>query len=91
MSTDGTERARLTVSAADDGERLDRFVTGQLPALSRSHVQKLIADGHVTLSDGTPKPALAVWEGLVVDVAMPQASAAQPGRPSRRHPIRKQR
>jgi 23S rRNA pseudouridine1911/1915/1917 synthase len=77
-SSERVERTRLTVSAADDGQRLDRFVTDHLPALSRSHVQRLIADGHVTLSDGRPKPALAVWEGLVVDVTMPQVTAAQP-------------
>ena len=76
MSSGGGEPTRLTVSPDDEGQRLDRFVAGHLPSLSRSQVQKLIAEGHVTLSEGRPKPALAVWDGLIVDVALP--AAAQP-------------
>ena len=62
----------------DEGQRLDRFVADHLPSLSRSQVQKLITDGHVTLSDGRAKPALAVWDGLVIDVTLPQATQASP-------------
>ncbi|HXT68515.1 MAG TPA: RluA family pseudouridine synthase [Vicinamibacterales bacterium] len=72
------ERARLAVTAGDEGERLDRFVVARLPQLSRSQAQKLITDGHVTLSEGQPKPALEVWDGLVVDVEIPGVSAAAP-------------
>lgn len=62
---------RLAVDAAVQGQRLDRFIALRLPSLSRSQVQRLIADGHVTLSEGRPKPALAVWDGLLVDVRVP--------------------
>ena len=78
MPAGGGERSRLTVMSEDTGQRLDRFVAGHLPTLSRSQVHKLITDGHVTLSEGRAKPALAVWEGLVVDVTLPKATEATP-------------
>ena len=78
MPAGDTQPTRLTVTPADEGQRLDRFVAGHLPSLSRSQVQKLIAEGHVTLSDGRAKPALAVWDGLVVDVTLPKASQPSP-------------
>ncbi len=42
----------LVVSAEHEGERLDRFLVSVLGGRSRSQLQKLIADGHVTLSRG---------------------------------------
>jgi 23S rRNA pseudouridine1911/1915/1917 synthase len=78
MPAGSAERTRLTVTREDEGQRLDRFVAGHLPSLSRSQVQKLITDGHVELSDGRAKPALAVWDGLVVDVTLPKTSQSTP-------------
>ena len=78
MPAGGGDRTRLTVTPADEGQRLDRFVADRLPSLSRSQVQKLITDGHVTLSEGRPKPSLAVWDGLVVEVTPPKASQPVP-------------
>ena len=69
---------RLTAAADDEGLRLDRFIVRHVPSLSRSQVQRLIVDGHITLSEGAPKPALAVWAGLVVEVSVPRASSALP-------------
>lgn len=74
----GEDRASLAVTAADEGQRLDRFLVTRLPDLSRSQVQKLIEDGHVTLSEGRAKPALAIWPGLVVNVTIPDVAAARP-------------
>jgi 23S rRNA pseudouridine1911/1915/1917 synthase len=47
------ETRTATVTAALHGERLDRALVAIAPEFSRSHLQHLIADGHVRL-DGAP-------------------------------------
>lgn len=44
---------KTEIFTTKDEERLDKFVAKQLPDLSRSFVQKLIADGQVTVNDVT--------------------------------------
>ena len=79
----------IFVPADFEGQRLDRFLVSVLAGHSRSGIQKLIADGHVTLRRGGPagtpaatKPNLVVHEGdaVVVDVPAPVATpvAAEP-------------
>ncbi|MEO7010361.1 MAG: RluA family pseudouridine synthase, partial [Caldimonas sp.] len=48
----GAERRHAVVSAALHGQRLDRAVVAMAPEFSRSHLQTLIAQGHVRL-DGS--------------------------------------
>lgn len=62
----------------DDGIRLDQFLAARLPELSRSRIQHLIREGHVTVSRGRPKPALAVEADLEIDVVVPPAAPAEP-------------
>ena len=63
--------AAFAVTSADAGQRLDRFLAGHLPALSRSQIQRLIEDGHVTVSRGRAKPGLAIAAGTEVTVVVP--------------------
>ena len=60
MSTD------FTVPAEFEGQRIDRFLVSVLADYSRSQIQKLIADGHVTVRRGTPDRALSPKSNLVV-------------------------
>jgi 23S rRNA pseudouridine1911/1915/1917 synthase len=66
-----------------DGQRLDRFLVSVLPDHSRSHIQKLITDGHVTLQQvagsKAAKSNLLVHEGdrVTVDVPAPAASGVE--------------
>lgn len=64
-----------------DGQRLDRFLVSVLGDLSRSQIQKLIADGHVTISSPSPRTALkpnaVVHEGNVVDVVLPEPAGSR--------------
>jgi 23S rRNA pseudouridine1911/1915/1917 synthase len=71
------------VPADFEGQRLDRFLVSVVAGHSRSAIQKLIADGHVTVRRGGPagavaaaKPNLALHEGdaVVVDVPAPVAA-----------------
>jgi 23S rRNA pseudouridine1911/1915/1917 synthase len=69
---------RLIASAEDEGTRLDRFLAARLPSLSRSQIQRLIRDGHVTLSRGRAKPGALVTDALVVNVSVPRPAPAVP-------------
>jgi 23S rRNA pseudouridine1911/1915/1917 synthase len=78
MSPAGSRRIHLELTDADAGARLDQVLTSRVPALSRAQAQRLIRDGHVRLSEGRVKPALAVWPGLEVDVEIPAVAPATP-------------
>jgi len=56
-----------------DSQRLDRFIGEQLPQHSRSFLQQLILEGHVTVSPSRRevKPALKVPNGATVRVVIP--------------------
>jgi 23S rRNA pseudouridine1911/1915/1917 synthase len=65
----------MTVPSGSAGERLDRFLSGALPGLSRSRIQRLITDGNV-LVDGAVSRASARLKGsekIAVTVPPPQA------------------
>jgi 23S rRNA pseudouridine1911/1915/1917 synthase len=55
------------------GERLDKYVCQQHPELSRSHVQKLIAEGYITVNDQRGKPGLRLNKGDRLKVVIPPA------------------
>ena len=74
--TDGhivTERHSLTVEPGQTG-RLDRFVSDRLE-LSRTRVQKLLADGRITLDGRLPRKSELVEPGSIVEVEVPEAEA----------------
>lgn len=78
MAPAATRHARLVLTDADTGLRLDQAIATHVPSLSRSQAQRLIQDGRVRLSDGRPKPALIVWAGLEVDIDIPEPARATP-------------
>ena len=69
-----TRTRRIVATGADAGTRLDQFIARQLPDLSRSQVQRLIRDGHVTLSHGRPKASLPVDDALEMTVEVPESA-----------------
>jgi 23S rRNA pseudouridine1911/1915/1917 synthase len=74
-------RFEFTADADHAGDRLDRFLTSQIPDHSRSQIQRLIEDGHVTHSRYKKvKANNDIREGDVIGVELPapQPSAAQP-------------
>jgi len=62
----GVERVEVSSGAA--GERLDRFLARQFPALSRSRVAALIHEGRVRVAGRTAKPAHRVSSGQLVEI-----------------------
>jgi 23S rRNA pseudouridine1911/1915/1917 synthase len=70
---------QLVVDAEQDGLRLDRVLTSEMGGYSRSQVQRLIEDGHVTLPRvKTAKANTAVREGDVISITLPEPAAAEP-------------
>jgi 23S rRNA pseudouridine1911/1915/1917 synthase len=57
-----------------EGQRLDRFLVSVLGDLSRSQVQKLIADGHVSVPKRAARANLAMHAGDRVAVTIPDAA-----------------
>jgi len=74
-------RHEFTAEADHAGDRLDRFLTSQIPDCSRSQIQRLIENGHVTHSRYKKvKANNDIRDGDVIGVEMPDAQpiAAQP-------------
>ncbi|MDD2877315.1 MAG: RluA family pseudouridine synthase [Acidiphilium sp.] len=64
---------------ADQGERLDRFLAGQLAGMSRSRVKILIEDGMVFCNDAPiAAPSAAVRAGAAYRVEIPPPVPATP-------------
>ncbi|HZT76724.1 MAG TPA: RluA family pseudouridine synthase [Vicinamibacterales bacterium] len=61
-----------------EGGRLDVFVTSVVGDLSRSHIQRLIKDGHVLVDGKRAKANQAVKTGQAVAVDVPEPSDATP-------------
>lgn len=75
------EIARLTAEAdeSDAGQRLDRFLSGHFPELSRTRLQALIKQGRVALGGATIEEAkYRVKPGDCIEIAVPAPVAAAP-------------
>jgi 23S rRNA pseudouridine1911/1915/1917 synthase len=60
-----------------DGQRLDRFLVSVLEHESRSHIQKLIADGRVTVDRRDARANLPMREGDRVTVDVPEPAPSE--------------
>ena len=80
MTPDTSKRERRTVEvdAEYDGERLDAFLTALLPEQSRSQLQRLIKDGHVTGPGQSLRPSTPVRAGQHFAIDIPAPVAATP-------------
>lgn len=59
------------------GERLDVFLVRQLPTLSRSYAQRLVAEGHVTVDGERRKANFKLSGGETVACIIPPAEAVE--------------
>tara|TARA_B100000929_G_scaffold131309_1_gene104050 strand:- start:6895 stop:7887 length:993 start_codon:yes stop_codon:yes gene_type:complete len=73
---------RVTVPDHLARQRIDRVLATLLPDLSRSKIQRLIANGHVVI-DAVPaaKPSLSVESGQQITVFLPRKTPADEPRP----------
>ena len=62
---------KLTVEEDYENERIDRFVCDALADLSRSYIQKIIADGGITVCGRSVKASYRVRPNDVISVTTP--------------------
>ena len=63
---------QFTVERAEQSNlRIDRFLAEKLPDLSRSRLQSLIKDGHITLNGNSTKPKRLLSEKDVIEISIP--------------------
>jgi 23S rRNA pseudouridine1911/1915/1917 synthase len=81
LAGDGAPVRRLVVGSEGIGVRLDKYLAGKLPEVSRSRIQRWIADDAVRLIGAAARARASVYEGDTIEVqerAAPQASAFAP-------------
>ena len=62
----------IAVPAELGGQRVDVFLTSQLPDLTRTHIQKLLANGSVTMNGKLLKANYKVESGDTLNLIMPE-------------------
>lgn len=72
-----SEPLYLTVGSDAENVRIDRFLSENIAELTRSHMQRLIADGFVTVDGNTVKANYKVKQGEVICVELPQLKEPQ--------------
>lgn len=74
-----SSRQFLTAQPSEVGQRLDRYVTGVLAELSRTHIQQLITDGAIQVNGRPSKPGYALRAGdeILVDLTASSVQAPQ--------------
>jgi 23S rRNA pseudouridine1911/1915/1917 synthase len=72
------ETHELVVSAGDGSKRLDVWLAGALPHVSRARIQQLITAGQVLLDGSPTRPSARVRPGQAVSVHVPPPVEAVP-------------
>ena len=62
----------LTFRAVQDGERIDRYLSGCLEDLSRSYIQKLVKDGNIRVDGRIVKANYKLSAGQEIRVLVPE-------------------
>ncbi len=65
------------IETGDSGQRLDKHLALRLTDLSRSRLQDLIRDGHITLNGRPTKASAALKVGDAIAVVIPEAAPVQ--------------
>lgn len=70
----------IELRVGEAGERVDRYIAGQVPDLSRSYVQRLIEEGRITVKGGTTKASYRVEMGdeIVIRLPPPEETKLKP-------------
>ena len=71
------ENLTFYIEPGQASERLDRFLTCQLPELTRSQLKKLVDDGLVRVDDQTVKAGVKLRGGETVSVTLPHAQPVE--------------
>lgn len=67
----------LQTDDTDGTQRLDQYLAGHLPELSRSRLQTLIKSGDIQVNGKQEKPKYIVTRGDLISINIPEPAAAQ--------------
>jgi 23S rRNA pseudouridine1911/1915/1917 synthase len=70
--------SKLEFNVTMSGVRLDRYASEECPELSRSHVQRLIREGNITVNGREAKGSLKLSIGDRITVLIPSPSSSLP-------------
>ena len=63
---------KIHLTAEHSGERIDRFLSGNLKDLSRSYIQKLLKENRILVNSSTVKANYKINEGDEIDIQLPE-------------------
>src|SRR5919109_4814829 len=66
----------FSLTVEDVGERLDRYLTRQLPTRSRAYLQQLIAEQQILVNGRTTKAGYRLRDGDRINVSLPPPKAS---------------
>lgn len=64
---------KLQIEVTEGGERIDKFLSREMPDFSRSYIQKLIKEGQVRSGEEPVRSSYKVREGEEIQVFLPEA------------------
>ena len=67
----------MKISVLEGGQRLDVFLASEITDLTRSRIQKLISDGHITVNQEPQKANFKLKAGDLVEVFVPEPKSAE--------------
>ncbi len=67
----------VIVAEDSSGARLDQYLAGQLPELSRARIQALLKSGDILVNGKPAKPKTPVERGMRIEVTIPEPAAAE--------------
>ena len=71
IDDDQAERVRLHIRRKLPGRRLDKYLHGRFPRLSRTAIQRLIKQGTITVNGAPTKPSYEMCGGDLVELVIP--------------------
>lgn len=63
----------FVIDSENEGKRLDAFVASKMESLSRSHIQRLIEEGMITVNGACAKSGTKTKQGMVIEVTIPES------------------
>lgn len=61
------------IDASEEDKRLDAFLVSKMQSLTRSHIQKLIDEGMITVNGSSVKSGTKTKTGMIINVTIPEA------------------
>jgi 23S rRNA pseudouridine1911/1915/1917 synthase len=79
MTAHAPQSSTVMVGPDDVGQRLDKLLSARLAGVTRSRVQALVREGHVTLGGATVRdPGRRVKSGETYEIVLPEPEPATP-------------